>query len=143
MVDDFDIYSDDSLKDAASTAYAQVCAPYHSWTVRTAVAAGMYALPTRDQLLMRLDETSESASFYHARRLSCLKYIHAYINVHIREMDLVHYFGSYVVTFIQIYIVTQESSLILISWSPKRVLDKTNWNSLFDFPFPFILFAAI
>ena len=46
-----------SLKEAASTAYAQVCAPYHSWAVRTAVSAGMCALPTRDQLLLKLNET--------------------------------------------------------------------------------------
>ncbi|XP_016652040.1 PREDICTED: ACD11 homolog protein isoform X2 [Prunus mume] len=48
---------DYSLREAASTAYAQVCAPYHSWTIRTAVAAGMYALPSRDQLLVNLEET--------------------------------------------------------------------------------------
>ncbi|XP_021814409.1 ACD11 homolog protein isoform X2 [Prunus avium] len=48
---------DFSLREAASTAYAQVCAPYHSWTIRTAVAAGMYALPSRDQLLVNLEET--------------------------------------------------------------------------------------
>ncbi|KAM7484546.1 hypothetical protein LguiA_000555 [Lonicera macranthoides] len=52
---------DYSLKEAASTAYAQVCAPYHSWAVRTAVSAGMCALPTRDQLLLKLNETEESA----------------------------------------------------------------------------------
>ncbi|KAK9903805.1 hypothetical protein M0R45_000915 [Rubus argutus] len=52
---------DYSLKVAASTAYAQVCAPYHTWAVRTAVAAGMYALPSRDQLLMNLKETHQSA----------------------------------------------------------------------------------
>uniref|UniRef100_A0A803PC21 Uncharacterized protein n=1 Tax=Cannabis sativa TaxID=3483 RepID=A0A803PC21_CANSA len=46
---------------AASTAYAQVCAPYHSWAIRTAVAAGMYALPTREQLLLKLNETNQSA----------------------------------------------------------------------------------
>ncbi|KAL7171224.1 hypothetical protein ACSBR2_035967 [Camellia fascicularis] len=50
-----------TLKDAASTAYAQVCAPYHTWAVRTAVSAGMYALPTREQLLLNLNETDESA----------------------------------------------------------------------------------
>ncbi|KAM6562060.1 hypothetical protein CsatB_022058 [Cannabis sativa] len=49
------------LKGAASTAYAQVCAPYHSWAIRTAVAAGMYALPTREQLLLKLNETNQSA----------------------------------------------------------------------------------
>ncbi|XP_017184597.2 ACD11 homolog protein-like isoform X1 [Malus domestica] len=48
---------DYSLREAASTAYAKVCAPYHSWAIRTAVAAGMYALPSRDQLLVNLEET--------------------------------------------------------------------------------------
>ncbi|CAK9159479.1 unnamed protein product [Ilex paraguariensis] len=50
-----------SLKEAASTAYAKVCAPYHTWPVRTAVSAGMCALPTREQLLLRLNETDKSA----------------------------------------------------------------------------------
>ncbi|CAA0818609.1 ACD11 homolog protein, partial [Striga hermonthica] len=45
------------LKEAASTAYTKTCAPYHTWAVRTAVYAGMYALPTRDQLLVKLNET--------------------------------------------------------------------------------------
>ncbi|KAG4998610.1 hypothetical protein JHK85_030049 [Glycine max] len=48
---------DSSLKEVASTAYGQVCAPYHTWAVKTAVYAGMYTLPTRDQLLMKLNET--------------------------------------------------------------------------------------
>ncbi|XP_050223588.1 ACD11 homolog protein [Mercurialis annua] len=52
---------DYSLKDAATSAYSQVCAPFHTWAVRTAVYAGMYTLPTRDQLLMRLNETDQSA----------------------------------------------------------------------------------
>ncbi|XP_052185934.1 ACD11 homolog protein [Diospyros lotus] len=50
-----------SLKEAASTAYAQVFAPYHTWAIRTAVYAGMCALPTREQLLLNLNETDESA----------------------------------------------------------------------------------
>ncbi|XP_031498734.2 ACD11 homolog protein [Nymphaea colorata] len=49
-----------SLKDPASRAYAQVCAPFHSWAVRKTVAAGMYALPTREQLLVKLNETEYS-----------------------------------------------------------------------------------
>lgn len=53
----FDIFSDISLKGVASTAYGEVCAPYHTWTVRTAVYAGMYTLPTRDQLFFKLNET--------------------------------------------------------------------------------------
>ncbi|XP_002529120.2 ACD11 homolog protein [Ricinus communis] len=52
---------DYSLKDAATTAYSQVCAPFHTWAVRTAVYAGMYTLPSRDQLLIRLNETDQSA----------------------------------------------------------------------------------
>lgn len=53
--------NDGCLKDAASSAYAKTCAPYHTWAVRTAVYAGMYALPTRDQLLLKLNETENSA----------------------------------------------------------------------------------
>ncbi|GAB2280087.1 hypothetical protein Dimus_014724 [Dionaea muscipula] len=53
--------NDYSLREAASTAYSQTCAPYHTWAVRAAVAAGMYALPTRDQLLLKLHETDQSA----------------------------------------------------------------------------------
>ncbi|XP_050374449.1 ACD11 homolog protein isoform X2 [Argentina anserina] len=70
---------EDSLKEAASSAYAQVCAPYHTWAVRTAVAAGMYALPSRDQLLTNLKETHESAEIkmkqYIGAALPVIKYI--------------------------------------------------------------------
>lgn len=45
-----------SLKSPASVAYAQVFAPHHGWAIRKAVAAGMYALPTRAQLLKKLNE---------------------------------------------------------------------------------------
>lgn len=50
-----------SLKCPASTAYAQVFAPHHGWAIRTAVAAGMYALPTKAQLLKKLNEDEASA----------------------------------------------------------------------------------
>ncbi|KAK6932086.1 Glycolipid transfer protein domain [Dillenia turbinata] len=50
-----------SLKGPASTAYAQVFAPYHGWAIRKAVAAGMYALPTKAQLLKRLNEDEATA----------------------------------------------------------------------------------
>ncbi|XP_007041139.2 PREDICTED: accelerated cell death 11 [Theobroma cacao] len=50
-----------SLKDPASRAYAQVFAPHHGWAIRKAVAAGMYALPTRAQLLKKLNEDEASA----------------------------------------------------------------------------------
>lgn len=68
-----------SLKEAASSAYKQVCAPYHTWAVRTAVSAGMCALPTRDQLLLNLNETDESAEMemrrYIKASLPVIKYI--------------------------------------------------------------------
>ncbi|KAL2469611.1 Accelerated cell death 11 [Abeliophyllum distichum] len=50
-----------SLKDAASKAYAQVLAPHHGWAIRKAVGAGMYALPTKSQLLKKLNEDEVSA----------------------------------------------------------------------------------
>lgn len=48
-------------EDAASVAYAQVFAPHHGWAIRKAVAAGMYALPSKSQLLKKLNEDEESA----------------------------------------------------------------------------------
>ncbi|GAV91404.1 GLTP domain-containing protein [Cephalotus follicularis] len=50
-----------SLKDPASKAYAQVFAPHHGWAIRKAVAAGMYALPTKAQLLQKLNEDETTA----------------------------------------------------------------------------------
>ncbi|XP_030522038.1 accelerated cell death 11 [Rhodamnia argentea] len=50
-----------SLRDPASKAYAQVFAPHHGWAIRKAVAAGMYALPTKAQLLKKLNEDENSA----------------------------------------------------------------------------------
>ncbi|KAL7607866.1 hypothetical protein Lser_V15G11827 [Lactuca serriola] len=71
--------NDYSLKDAASSAYQQVCAPYHSWAVRTAVSAGMCALPSREQLLLNLNETEQSAAVqmrrYIKASLPVIKYI--------------------------------------------------------------------
>ncbi len=51
--------SGNSLKDPASKAYAQVFAPHHGWAIRKAVGAGMYALPTKAQLLQKLNEDGE------------------------------------------------------------------------------------
>jgi len=50
-----------SLRDAASKAYAQVFAPHHGWAIRKAVGAGMYALPSKSQLLKKLNEDETSA----------------------------------------------------------------------------------
>ncbi|OVA19036.1 Glycolipid transfer protein domain [Macleaya cordata] len=49
-----------SLREAASSAYAEVCAPFHTWAIRTAVFAGMYALPSKQQLIVKLNETDHS-----------------------------------------------------------------------------------
>ncbi|CAL9158774.1 unnamed protein product [Musa hybrid cultivar] len=50
-----------SLRDPTSKAYAKVFAPHHGWAIRKAVAAGMYALPTKAQLLKKLNEDEASA----------------------------------------------------------------------------------
>ncbi|TKY72359.1 Accelerated cell death 11 [Spatholobus suberectus] len=50
-----------SLRDPASNAYEQVFAPYHGWAIRKAVSAGMYLLPTKEQLLRKLNEDEASA----------------------------------------------------------------------------------
>jgi Glycolipid transfer protein (GLTP) len=49
-------YSANSLRNATSVAYEKVLAPHHGWAIRKAVAAGMYALPSKFQLLKRLNE---------------------------------------------------------------------------------------
>ncbi|KAF2534696.1 hypothetical protein F2Q70_00033593 [Brassica cretica] len=69
-----------SLKDAATTAYTEVCAPFHTWAVRTAVYAGMYTLPTRDQLLIRLDETEQSVEKNMRRYMEASRPIIEYID---------------------------------------------------------------
>ncbi|KAL9246170.1 hypothetical protein vseg_019739 [Gypsophila vaccaria] len=71
---------DGSLREAASSAYTQTCAPYHSWAVRTAVAAGMYALPTRQQLLLNLNETDESAEYRMKRYMRAAEPVIQYID---------------------------------------------------------------
>ncbi|CAK8574099.1 unnamed protein product [Lathyrus sativus] len=72
--------SDISLKEVASTAYGEVCAPYHSWTVRTAVYAGMYTLPTRDQLFLKLNETEKTAEKKMRRYISASLPVIEYID---------------------------------------------------------------
>ncbi|CAB80630.1 putative protein [Arabidopsis thaliana] len=71
---------DYSLKDAATTAYTEVCAPFHTWAVRTAVYAGMYTLPTRDQLLLRLNETDQSVEKNMRRYMEASRPIIEYID---------------------------------------------------------------
>ncbi|CAJ1962904.1 unnamed protein product [Sphenostylis stenocarpa] len=53
-----------SLKDPASKAYDQVFAPHHGWAIRKAVSAGMYVLPTKEQLLKKLNEDEASAKVH-------------------------------------------------------------------------------
>ncbi|KAK2448266.1 Accelerated cell death 11 [Trifolium repens] len=50
-----------SLRDPASKAYEQALAPYHGWAIRKAVSAGLYVLPTKEQLLKKLNEDVASA----------------------------------------------------------------------------------
>lgn len=69
-----------SLKNAASTAYAQVLAPYHGWAIRKAVAAGMYALPTKAQLLKKLNEDETSARIQMQNYIAALAPVIVYID---------------------------------------------------------------
>lgn len=55
---------ENSLMGPASKAYKQVFFPHHGWLIRKAVAAGMYALPTKAQLLKKLNEDEASATMY-------------------------------------------------------------------------------
>ncbi|KAJ3707176.1 hypothetical protein LUZ61_010881 [Rhynchospora tenuis] len=45
-----------SLRDAATVAYAKVFAAHHGWAIRKAVAAGVYALPSKSSFLQMLNE---------------------------------------------------------------------------------------
>ncbi|XP_051127525.1 accelerated cell death 11 [Andrographis paniculata] len=69
-----------SLKDAASKAYAQVFAPYHGWAIRKAVGAGMYTLPTKAQLLSKLNEDEASARTQMQNYVSSTGPVVAYID---------------------------------------------------------------
>jgi len=69
-----------SLKNPASTAYAQVFAPYHGWAIRKAVAAGMYALPTKAQLLKKLNEDETSARIQMQNYIAALAPVMVYID---------------------------------------------------------------
>lgn len=59
IIELFTLGRGNSLKNPASKAYAQVFAPHHGWAIRKAVAAGMYALPTKAHLLKQLKEDGE------------------------------------------------------------------------------------
>ncbi|KMZ74890.1 Sphingosine Transfer Protein [Zostera marina] len=80
IFEEFLTTNDCSLRTAASTAYSQVCAPYHTWTVRKAVFAGMYALPTRDQLIAKLKETDFSVGMEMRRYIEASRPIINYID---------------------------------------------------------------
>ncbi|KMS95831.1 hypothetical protein BVRB_004550 [Beta vulgaris subsp. vulgaris] len=51
----------DSLEEAAFDAYTQVFEQHHGAAIRKAVGDGMYALPTRPQLMSKLNEDENSA----------------------------------------------------------------------------------
>ncbi|KAK3027529.1 hypothetical protein RJ639_041720 [Escallonia herrerae] len=69
-----------SLKNPASTAYSQVFAPYHGWAIRKAVAAGMYALPTKAQLLKKLNEEENSARIQMQNYVAASAHVILYID---------------------------------------------------------------
>jgi hypothetical protein len=56
------VHRGNSLKEPASKPYEQVFAPHHSWTIRKAVGAGMFLLPSKSQFLQKLHEEGEFKS---------------------------------------------------------------------------------
>ncbi|KAL3344953.1 hypothetical protein AABB24_024081, partial [Solanum stoloniferum] len=76
-----------SLKDPASKAYTQVFAPYHGWAIRKAVSAGMYALPTRQQLMIKLNEDDSARTQMQNYVASCETVI-SYIDKLFTSRDL-------------------------------------------------------
>ncbi|KAM0937273.1 putative glycolipid transfer protein [Dioscorea sansibarensis] len=77
-----------SLKDPASVAYAKVFAPHHSWAIRKAVAAGMYALPTKSQLLKKLNEDEPSAKAQMQKYITASALVILYIEQEFQTREL-------------------------------------------------------
>jgi hypothetical protein len=53
--------STSTLRDAASVAYEEVMAPFHTYVVRAGVRAGLLALPSKETFLASIGETLETA----------------------------------------------------------------------------------
>lgn len=79
-----------SLRSAASFAYEEVFSRHHGWAIRKAVAVGMYALPTKSQLLRKLNEDEASARLhmqkYAAASESVIRYVEELF--HSRELGV-------------------------------------------------------
>ncbi|CAK9137228.1 unnamed protein product, partial [Ilex paraguariensis] len=52
---------ENSLIGPVSIAYEQVFAPYHGWTIKTAVSTALYTLPSLARVLKKLNESEASA----------------------------------------------------------------------------------
>lgn len=59
--------ANDSLRAAARAAYAEALAPYHTLVVRSAVAVGILALPSREAFLAAVGEDEAGAAEAGAR----------------------------------------------------------------------------
>ncbi|KAJ3707178.1 hypothetical protein LUZ61_010883 [Rhynchospora tenuis] len=59
-----------SLRDAATVAYAKVFEAHHGWAIKKAVAAGVYALPSKSKLLKMLNE--DGRFFYPSALITAL-----------------------------------------------------------------------
>ncbi|XAR59367.1 hypothetical protein NMG60_11015186 [Bertholletia excelsa] len=79
---------ENSLKDPASKAYTQIFAPYHGWAIRKAVAAGMYALPTKSQLMKKLNEDETSARIQMQNYVTASTPVILYVNQLFLSRDL-------------------------------------------------------
>ncbi|KAD5317847.1 hypothetical protein E3N88_17793 [Mikania micrantha] len=82
------VSEDNSLKNPASKAYGQVFSPYHGWAIRKAVAAGMYALPTKKQLLQKLNEDEVTARTLMQNYVTASALVIVYIDKLFHSRDL-------------------------------------------------------
>ncbi|ONK67339.1 uncharacterized protein A4U43_C06F19140 [Asparagus officinalis] len=85
-----------SLRDPASVAYTKVFAPYHGWAIRKAVSAGLFTLPSKSQLLKKLNEDEASAKIQMQKYVtSAAPVIHYVEELFIsRELGIDWHYGS-------------------------------------------------
>eukprot|EP00199_Chlamydomonas_sp_CCMP681_P005929 CAMPEP_0119101848 /NCGR_PEP_ID=MMETSP1180-20130426/782_1 /TAXON_ID=3052 ORGANISM="Chlamydomonas cf sp, Strain CCMP681" /NCGR_SAMPLE_ID=MMETSP1180 /ASSEMBLY_ACC=CAM_ASM_000741 /LENGTH=225 /DNA_ID=CAMNT_0007086027 /DNA_START=85 /DNA_END=762 /DNA_ORIENTATION=+ len=77
-----------SIKEAATAAYQESLAPIHSYMVRTAVWAGMYVLPTREQFMSQIGETDESARVLGLQFLADAKVVEKHVEKLFDEISM-------------------------------------------------------
>lgn len=124
LLQTFVLYRSNSLKDPASKAYAQVFSPHHGWAIRKAVAAGMYALPTKAQLLSKLNEDGEFyAPAYHSVLLVSYS-LRAYMRSTHASLDVCMFMHELYIHFL----ILSNSDSWFVSYHKLR--KSLRWNSV-------------